>query len=378
MLRTSSLLLVCVLCLVCVGVVMLASSSGVQGSSHFDDPQFFLKRQLVWLMVAVGVGVALFRFDYHWWPRVAPFLAVASLLALCLVFVPGIGAKVGGSNRWLRLGPFSVQPSEFAKLSTVIIVSAWMAHIGRRAVRLKEGLILPMLYLGSVLVLMIMEPDFGTTLLTGAVGFMLLYGGGTKLGYLAVTGMIGFCGFVLAVLRDPLRLSRVMALFSPEDYPTTAYHLAQSKVAFIKGMWVGAGLGESIQKQFYLPEAHTDFILAIVGEELGFVATGGVVILFIGIVLCGLTISLNAPDAFGSLLAFGLTMMIALQAAINIGVVTGCLPTKGLPLPFISYGGSSLVVSIAAVSILVNVASHAAGSWTDEHTRIIRDRAHRL
>ncbi|NQT93822.1 MAG: putative lipid II flippase FtsW [Lentisphaerae bacterium] len=378
MLRTSSLLLVCVLCLVCVGVVMLASTSGVKGSSHFDDPHFFLKRQLVWLMVAVGVGLALFRFDYHWWLRVAPPLAVASILLLGLVFVPGIGAKVGGSNRWLRLGPFSLQPSEFAKLSTVIVLSAWMAHIGRRAARLKEGLILPMAFLGVVLILMILEPDFGTTLLTGAVGFMLLYGGGTKLGHLAVTGMLGLCGFVLAILRDPLRLGRVMALFVPEDHPVAAYHLAQSKVAFIKGEWVGAGLGESIQKQFYLPEAHTDFILAIIGEELGFVATGGVVILFIGIVVCGLTISLNAPDPFGSLLAFGLTMMISLQAAINIGVVTGCLPTKGLPLPFISYGGSSLVVSIAAVSILLNVARHAMDSWTDEHTRIIQDRAHNL
>ena len=164
----------------------------------------------------------------------------------------------------------------------------------------------------------------------------------------------------------------------PEKYPATAYHLAQSKVAFIRGGLFGVGLGNSIQKQFYLPEAHTDFILAIIGEELGFLATCGVLALFLGLLICGLIISFRAPDPFGRLLAFGLTIMTALQAAINIGVVTGCLPTKGLPLPFISYGGSSLIGSLAGIGILINIARHTAAVTQDEHTRPIKDRTHRL
>ena len=376
--RLSSTLVVFVLLLLALGVVMLASTSSVRGSARFDDPQYFLKRQLVWLCVAVLAGIGLFHFDYHWWRKLAVPMALASVVLLALVFVPGVGSKVGGSFRWLRIGRFSVQPSEFAKLSTVIVLGSWMSHVGRRAGRFKEGLLYPLLGLGAILLLLILEPDFGTTLLTGMVGMIIMYAGGTRIGYLAVSGVLGACGFLLAVMRDPVRLGRVLAFLMPEKYPATAYHLAQSKIAFVKGGWLGVGLGKSIQKHFYLPEAHTDFILAIIGEELGVLATGGVVLLFLGITICGTMISMRAPDLYGRLLGFGLTMMIGLQAGINIGVVTGCLPTKGLPLPFISYGGSSLVASIASVAILLNVAIHAARDDSDVHTRSVKDRWHRF
>jgi len=375
--KTSSTLTAIVLALLLIGIVILASTSNVRGAATFRDPYYFLKRQLAWLAVALAVGAALFRFDYHLWHKLALPLAVASVVLLGLVFVPGIGVRAGGSNRWLRLGPFSLQPSEFAKLGTVIVLARWMAATGRRAENLKEGLILPLLGLGLVLVLMIMEPDFGTTMLTGLVGLAILFAGGTRLGYLAITAMLGGSAFVLMVMQDPLRMNRVLALFMPERFPATAYHLAQSKKAFMLGEWTGVGLGNSIQKQFYLPESHTDFIFAIIGEELGFLGTCSVLILFTGLLICGLVICRRAPDPFGRLLAFGLTMMITLQAAINIGVVTGCLPTKGLPLPFISYGGSSLVASVACAGILLNVAHHCAGGQ-DDHTRPIKDRTHRL
>ena len=256
-----------------------------------------------------------------------------------------------------------------------IVAISLPLHIGRRAATFRAGLLYPVVGLSAVLGMLILEPDFGTTLLTGAVGMLILFAGGTRFGYLVVTSVLGGCGFVLAVMRDPVRLNRILAFILPERYPATAYHLAQSKYAFINGGWFGVGLGNSIQKHLYLPEAHTDFILAIIGEELGFLATILVVCLFGGIVVCGMVISLRAPDSFGRLLAFGFTVLIALQAAINIGVVTGCLPTKGLPLPFLSYGGSSLVSTLAGVGVLLNVAHHAEQEG-DEHTRPIKDRWH--
>jgi len=250
-------------------------------------------------------------------------------------------------------------------------------RVGRHAQKLKEGIIFPIVGLCVILGLIMAEPDFGTTLLLGAVGMLIMFAGGSRVAHLVVVAVCGACAFALAVMRDPVRMGRVLAFLMPEKYPATAYHLAQSKVAFIRGGLFGVGLGKSIQKQFYLPEAHTDFILAIIGEELGFIATCVVVLMFLGILVCGLIISFNAPDLFGKLLGFGVTMMIVLQASINIGVVTGCLPTKGLALPFISYGGSSLLVSISCIGVLVNIARHCESS-RDPHTRSIRDKWHRF
>jgi cell division protein FtsW len=364
--------------LLALGIVMLASTSSPRGSLSHHDAYYFIKRQLMWLAIAVASGAFVLRFDYHWWQRLAAPLAVLSLALLVLVFVPGVGARVGGSSRWLRFGPISMQPSELAKVSLIIGLATWMAHLGRRARELVRGLLLPVAGLGLVLGLLLLEPDFGTTLLLAAVGMVIMFAAGTRLVYLSVVAALGLAGFAAAVMHDPVRMGRILAFLHPEKYPTVAYHLAQSEKAFTIGRLFGVGLGNSIQKQFYLPEAHTDFILAIVGEELGLIATLGVILLFAGILLCGVTISFRAPDPFGRLLGFGFTMLISLQAAINIGVVTGCLPTKGLPLPFISYGGSSLLASITGVCILCNIAQHVEERDFDEHTRSIKDRAHRF
>jgi len=323
--RASSALVGIILVLLSLGIVMLASTSSVRAATVFDDPQYFLWRQLAWLFIGVMVAVAVARFDYHWWQKrivVVPLLAV-SLALLALVLVPGIGVRVGGSSRWLRLGPFSLQPSEFAKFGVVIVLSSWMAMVGRRARALKEGLLVPLGGLGLVLLLLIREPDFGTTLLTGVVGMLIMFVGGTRVGYLVVSSVVGVCGFALAVMKDPVRLNRILAFVLPERYPATAYHLAQSKFAFINGGWFGVGLGNSIQKHLYLPEAHTDFILAIIGEELGFIATALVVLLFAGIVVCGMAISLRAPDGFGRLLAFGVAASVPELRRIEPGVDPG-------------------------------------------------------
>jgi cell division protein FtsW len=251
-----------------------------------------------------------------------------------------------------------------------------MSRLGPRADRFLDGFLYPGMGLGLMLLLTILEPDFGTTFLMAAVGAAIMLAGGTRLRHLAIGGVCAVTAFAAAVAMDPVRLRRIKAFFDPESSPEAAYHAAQSQIAFILGGLFGKGLGESMQKQFYLPEAQTDFIFAIIGEELGFIATALIVALFLGILVCGLLISIRAPDRFGSLIAFGATLMIVLQAAINIGVVTGCLPTKGLPLPFISYGGSSLVVSVGAVCLLLNVACHSETLEEDEHVRPVRDRMH--
>jgi len=378
--KTSSTLIGIVLVLLSIGIVMLASTSNVRGAATFHDPYHFLKRQLVWLIISAGAGFVVTRFDYHWWQKLAAPLVLASTVLLGLVFAPGIGGEISGSYRWLRAGPLSFQPSELAKFAVIIALSAWMVRVGPASSSLLEGALLPSLGLGVILLLLILEPDFGTTLLVGAVGMTIMFAGGARVPHLAIIGTVGLCVFALAVAQNENRVIRIMAFLFPNDpkYAAAAYHLAQSKTAFIRGEWLGVGLGESIQKQFYLPEAHTDFILAIIGEELGFFMTLFVVLLFLGVLVCGVLISARAPDTFGQLIGFGFTVMLVLQASINIGVVTGCMPTKGLPLPFISYGGSSLVMSIASVCVLLNISEHVGKKRPDGHTRLIKDKAHAL
>lgn len=354
--KTPSILVGIVLLLLALGIVMLASASSVKGDDVHNDPRYFLRRQLVFLAAAIVAGAVAASVDYHFWKKHWIPVAVAAALVLVLVLVPHIGSKIGGSRRWLKLGPISIQPSEFAKFALVIALGGWITQVGQRIGTFKDGIIKPGILLGVMLGLVFLEPDFGTTILLACVGGILLLVGGSPPVWLGFGGLLGLCGFALAVLRDDVRRGRILAFLMPDKYPAAAYQLGQSEDAFTLGGFWGVGLGESIQKHYYLPEAHTDFILAIVGEELGLIATIMVVLLFAALFVCGVMISLRAKDQFGRLLGFGLTLMITVQAVINIGVVTGCLPTKGLPLPFISYGGSSLVVSMVNIGVLINIA----------------------
>jgi len=369
-------LLLIVVALVTVGILMLASTSSARGAATYSDPQYFLKRQLVWLFIAGCMGYLLARFDYHLW-RERPVLLAAAMVGvlgmLLLTLIPGFGVKVGGSCRWLRLGPLSVQPSEFAKIAVVLGLAAWVAHVGKQLRDFRRGLLPALGGVGAAALLVMLEPDFGTTVLLVSVGGVVLFAGGARIPHLMAAGAVCVMVIALAVAANPNRRARLDAYFKPDEHQKAAHHLIQSKVAFMQGGLFGVGFGKSIQKQHYLPEAHTDFILAIIGEELGLIATLFVLLLFGALLICGMRIALSAPDVFGRLLAFGITLMVGLQATINIGVVTGCLPTKGLPLPFISYGGSSLVVSVAAVAILMNVAMHCSVR-PDRHTQPIKDR----
>ena len=377
--KTTSILVGIVLVLVTLGVVMLASTSSVQGDTLFHDPNYFLKRQLIWLAIAFVAAFLTSNIDYHYWKPLAIPLTLFSVALLVMALVPGVGLTIKGSSRWLRFGPANFQPSELAKFATVVFLAWWMARVQRHALELTRGLIIPLTGLGLILGLIFIEPDFGTTMLIGVVGMALMFVGGSRASYLVVAAAVGLCGFTLAVMQNALRMRRITAFLNPEKYAKDeAFQLLNAIYAFVVGGGAGVGLGQSLQKRFYLPEAHTDFIFAILGEELGLAASLLVVVLFLGLFICGVRISFSAQDQFGKLLGFGVTLMIVLQAAINIGVVTGSLPTKGLPLPFISFGGSSLLMSLAMVGVLVNIARQSGDESEPDESRCIKDAAHRL
>lgn len=372
--RAATMLIAIVLILLAIGIVMLYSTSSARGT----EPLFYLKRQLLWLCIAIICGTVASKIDYHLLRRFAIPLVLITMLLLICVFVPGVGTKVKGSYRWLKLGSVRFEPSELAKIAVIIGMSTWMTIFRRQAKDLKLGLFYPLIGLGVVVGLVFLEPDYGTTFVTVVVGMAIMFAAGTRISHLIVTAFLGAIGFGLAILQSDVRRGRILSFLYPEKYPAQAYHLKQSIIAFkMGGLW-GVGLGNSMQKRIYLPEAHTDFILAIIAEELGFLGSTLVLVLFAGIFICGMVISYNASDPFGRLLGFGITMMISLQAAFNVAVVTGCVPTKGLALPFISYGGSSLVMAVSMIGILLSIAQYSEEKLENKGSTAIKDRAHRI
>lgn len=377
--KTASVLVCLVAVLAVAGTMMLASASEVQAEARYHNAGYFLLRQLAWLAMAVGAYWVASRFDYHRLRYAAlPLVGVtAVLLILCLI--PGVGLNINGSRRWLNLGFANFQPSELAKITVIVFLAWWMKRAERRVTTVRDGVLIPFAVLVVILGLIFKEPDYGTTMLIAAVGMMILFLGGTRFSYLAIIATAGACLFAFAIMREPEHMRRILAFLNPDKYAENeAFQLVQGLYAFVLGGAGGAGYGESIQKLHYLPEAHTDFILPIVGEEIGLAGSLGFLLGYVAIFVCGVIIVLRAPDLFGRLLAFGITLMVSLQAMINVGVVTGCLPTKGLALPFISYGGSSLLISAAMIGILVNVARHADGEIEDEDTTLIKDRLRRV
>lgn len=376
--RTITLLIAAVLILVTIGVVMLFSASMVRGDSLFNDTAYFVKRQGLWLFISLLSALFFMRLDLRWLRRAALPAAAGSLALLVLVLIPGIGVEINGSWRWLRFGPLTLQPSEFAKIGVILATAWWIARYRRYMHRFKRGLLPPVAALGAFCVLLMLEPDFGTTVLISLAIAGLLFLGGARFSHLAGLGALGAGAFALLVLHNANRMGRIMAFLDPEKYAQDeAWQLVNALNAFAAGGWRGTGLGNSIQKYDYLPEAHTDFILPIIGEEFGLIATLGVLLLFVVIFFCGLRIALRADDDFGRFTAWGITLMITFQALINLAVVTGSMPTKGLALPFISYGGSSLLVSSAMIGILVNVANSIRSPAAKKHAALFKDRVRR-
>jgi len=348
-----TILVFCVTALVAVGLVMLYSSTMTQ---HGTDQ---LVRQLIWCGLGVTVCAVLASVDYLHWRRLAWVLYALAVVLLVLVLVPGIGIRVNGASRWLGYGDLRVQPSEFGKLALIVLL-AWYGDQRARQLATLRGLLGPGLAVGVLLGLVFLEPDVGTTALMAALALALLLVAGVPWRLVIPAGLCGLTALGLFVWQDPVRAQRVFSWLALEETKLgTGFQPYQAMLALGSGGWTGLGLGNSRQKMGFVPEHHTDFIFAILGEELGLVGTMLVLLAYGTILWCGLRIALRARETFGLLLAMGVTLWISLQAAINIGVVTSTLPNKGLPLPFISYGGSSLVAMLAAVGLLLSVARRA-------------------
>ncbi len=368
-------LLIVTLLLVTIGVVMLFSTSSMQARDRYGDANYLLKRQLVWMLAGGVLSAMAAALPY---PKLRAWCVAAlavSALMLVVVMIPHIGIKVGGARRWLGLGSLRVQPSEFTKLALVVFLAHYLAKEKRRIDQVKRGFIVPMAVVGVTCLLVLVEPDFGTAALMASVALAMMFIAGVRLRYLVPTIVSGLAGFAVLVMHNPVRMKRILAFTDLEKYKAgPGYQVWQAMLAFGSGGINGLGLGNSRQKMFYLPEAHTDFIFPIVGEELGLIGTLGVLLLFALLVACGVIISMRTSDLFGQYLGLGTTLLLALQTLINVGVVTAWLPTKGLALPFLSYGGSNVVMNLVAVGILLSIYRHGATEARSEEQEFFAQR----
>lgn len=360
--NADGLLLGVTLLLAFMGLVMVFSASAVMAGNRFHDSLFFLKRQMAWLALGFLVLHIVSRLDYTVWRKLAlPILAVTAVL-LILVLIPSLGLMIKGARRWLPLGPISVQPAEIVKLATVFYLAAFLAKGQDRVREFTSGLIPPLIVVGLLGGLILLQPDLGTVALIGLVTFGLLFLGGARISHLAGLVLVMVPLAAALVLRSSYRRQRLMTFLDPWADPSAAgFQVTQSFLAFGNGGLFGVGLGEGKQKLFFLPEAHTDFVLALVGEELGLIGTATLMALFGVLVFKGFQIAGRAREPFGRYLAMGITLLIAFQVLFNAGVATGLLPTKGLTLPFVSYGGSSVVMSLLGVGILLSISRDRQG-----------------
>ena len=339
------------------GLVMVYSASEALGYLWFENANYFFERQVLCMGIGVVALVVLARTDYHRLRRAASPLALLLLAGLVLVLLPHFGSASNGARRWFTLGPISVQPSAIAILVAVVFFARWLVDHGAE-VATRAGALKYTLLTLALVVLVMAERDLGSSIIiTGTALSLLALGGVSKRHLLAITGVLLVLGY-LAVTHVAYRSSRLATFTHPCDDPlNTGFQACQALYALGSGGIAGVGLGNSVQKYQWLPEAHTDFIFAIIGEELGLLGTAGVVLAFTLLLWRGVRASLRAPDAFGALLAGGITAWIGIQAFVNIGAVTGVIPTTGVPLPFISYGGTSLIMTLAGVGILCNVSA---------------------
>lgn len=345
-----------VLALTAIGVMMIYSASNAIADAQFHDASYYLKRQLAWLVVAVVCAVAAYRCDYRKLKRIAPFALGATFLALILVFIPHVGFSSGGARRWLGVGALSFQPSEFAKLTLVVYLATALTAKGERVRSFHRG-IAPLVIVTAILALLVLlEPDMGTASLLIFTTFAMLFAASARITHIVGIALATLPLATLFVMTSPYKRARLFAFVDPwKDAQNTGFHIVQSLLALGSGGPFGLGLGLSRQKFFYLPEQHTDFIFSIIGEELGMLGGLIVIALFVILAFRAMRIALASPDRFGYFLSVGCVCMIVIQAFINIGVVTGSWPVTGVPLPFISFGGSSLVVSLVAVALIANV-----------------------
>ncbi|MCF7977673.1 MAG: putative lipid II flippase FtsW [Chromatiaceae bacterium] len=353
------LLLVCVLGLLGLGFVMVASASLPIGARDYADPFFYVVRHGIALGLALSCGLICFAIPVQVWERSGIWLLLLSCGLLLLVLVPGVGRTVNGATRWIPLGPFSLQPSELVKFVAVIYISGYLV---RRQLEFSSsllGFVRPMVLIGFAASLIMVQPDFGTTAVILATVMALLLLGGVALWPFALLFSAIGAGLALLIWIEPYRLERVTSFINPFDDPfNTGYQLSHALIAMGRGEWLGVGLGNGIQKQFYLPEAHTDFLLAVIGEELGMLGVITVIFTFALITWRAFAIGARAQamgEDFSAYAAHGFGVLLGLQAFISAGVNTGLLPTKGLPLPFISYGSNAVIISVMIAALLLRI-----------------------
>lgn len=339
-----------------IGLVMVYSASSILAFENYGDSYYFLKRHAISSVIGIVMLLMLQRVDYHvFWKWVYPFLTVI-LALLILILIPGVGTQVGGAQRWIRIFGFSLQPSEFAKVSVVLFFAYALAKKDRKIRDFTVGFLPIVMVSGVVMILIMASRDLGTVLTIAIVMFLMLYMAGTRVLYLISAAVLSIPFVYHALLSVSFRRQRLLTFLDPWKYPLdSGFQIIQSYVAFHNGGLTGMGLGEGKQKFFYLPAAHTDFIFSVIGEELGWIGVCVIILLFLILIARGFWIFFHEKDRFGLFLSFGLTSLLAVQVIINLGVVMGLLPTKGLALPFVSYGGSSLLANLLVVGILMNI-----------------------
>jgi len=353
-------ILIISLVLIFLGIVMVYSSSCVYAQYKINrEPYYFLLRQTIWVILSLGVMVFLTQIDYQRLGEASKWMLLICGILLVLVLIPGIGIMVKGARRWLGYGPIRFQPSELAKIVLIIFMAKFLSQKYDSMKDFRRVVLPSVGILALFMILIVKEPDFGNAMIIGLIMGIMWFVAGMRIRLILASLIVSIPIVIYLIISEQYRLDRIFAFLDPWKYKSgKGWQLIQSLISLGSGGIGGRGLGHSVQKYLYLPDSHSDFIFAILGEELGFVGTTVVVLLFLTLIWCGIKVSLRIKDLFGSYLAIGISSLIGIQALINMCVVTGLVPTKGLPLPFISYGGSSLLANCIGIGILINIASY--------------------
>lgn len=353
------LLLGSIMALIIIGLVMVYSSSHIWAEYKYDDGFFYLKRQLLFAGAGLVAMYVLYKIPYYIWMNHVYLIFFLCLTLLLLVLVPGIGLVRGGAQSWIGVGAFSIQPSEFMKLGLLLYLSWYAIKYKAQMTTFKKGFLYPLIIVITIFALIMLQPDLGTGVVLVLTCMLLIFIAGARLVYFFYAGLLGLAGFALLIISAPYRMKRITAYLNPWDDPLgDGFQIIQSLYAIGPGKLLGTGLGNSLQKYFYLPEPQTDFIFAIIGEELGFIGGLFVILLFFIFFWRGIKVALEAKDLYGRYLAFGIVLLITIQVLINISVVIGLIPVTGITLPFLSYGGSSLTLTLCSVGILLNISRY--------------------
>ncbi|WP_205092474.1 stage V sporulation protein E [Thalassobacillus pellis] len=346
--------------LLIIGVIMVYSSSSVWAAYKFDDSFFFAKRQILFAVVGIIAMFVLARIPYMTWRNHAKTILIICFIFLVAVLIPGVGMVRGGAQSWIGVGAFSIQPSEFMKLGLIMFLAKFLSERQKYITSFQNGFLPALSIVLMAFGLIMLQPDLGTGVVLVGTCMLMIFVSGARIAHFIGLGMLGLAGFVSLIASAPYRIKRITAFLNPwEDPLGSGFQIIQSLYAIGPGGLMGLGLGQSLQKFFYLPEPQTDFIFAILAEELGFIGGTFVLLLFLLVLWRGIRVSIYAPDLYGSLLALGIVSMISIQVMINISVVTGLIPVTGITLPFLSYGGSSLTLTLCSVGILLSVSRYS-------------------